>query len=140
MGMKAFLKSAATIRPNQQVAISERFIGEDGAPEKWELRPLTEEEDSKLRASCTEINLESGNRRVKFDKERYVLLLAAAAVVYPDLKDAELQKSYGVIGEDKLLSKMLYTGEFDRLTKITQALNGYDNKAFEAAMEEVKNS
>ena len=47
-----------------------------------------------------------------FDRIAYSRAMTAAAVVEPDLASAELQKSVGVLGEDKTLAKLLYIGEF----------------------------
>ncbi len=62
----------------------------------------------------------------------------AAAVVFPDLKNAELQKTYGVIGEVSLLKKMLYTNEYDRLIDEVQTLSGLEN--FDDLKDEAKNA
>ena len=47
-------------------------------------------------------------------------------VVYPDLTDAELQNSYGVMGDDNLLKKMLKSGEYAALLNKVQEINGFD--------------
>ncbi|MNC83125.1 Phage XkdN-like protein [compost metagenome] len=60
------------------------------------------------------------------------------SVVYPDLKDAELQKSYGVLGADQLLRKMLLPGEYATLLQKVQSINGFDKDVNELA-DEVKN-
>ena len=41
----------------------------------------------------------------------------ANSKLLPNLKDAELQDSYHVRGEEKLIKAMLYKDEFDRLTE-----------------------
>ena len=64
--------------------------------------------------------------------------LVVASVVFPDLKDAELQKSYGVLGADQLLRKMLLPGEYATLLQKVQEVNGFDRDVNELA-EEVKN-
>jgi len=67
-----------------------------------------------------------------------VASLTAAAVVFPDLKNAELQKHYGVMGEAELLQKMLYAGEFAELAQQVQALSGLEEDINDL-IEEVKN-
>ena len=64
--------------------------------------------------------------------------LTASAVVFPDLKNAELQKTYGVLGEAELLKAMLYVGEFAELAQAVQELRGLDIDINEE-IEEVKN-
>ena len=62
----------------------------------------------------------------------------STAVVEPDLKSDELQRAYGVIGESKLLAKMLYVGEYADLMKEVQELSGLD-KDINDDIEEAKN-
>ena len=59
-------------------------------------------------------------------------------MVFPDFTNAELQKAYGVLGEAKLLKKMLYASEYDTLVEAVQNLSGAD-KDFEALKNDVKN-
>ena len=49
-------------------------------------------------------------------EQEYIHELTATAVVFPDLKNAELQKAYGVLGEAELLKTMLYVGEFAEIS------------------------
>ena len=87
---------------------------------KWEIRPIGAEEDEELRRSCTRRVPIPGKKNQytnEFDANGYLAKLAAAAVVFPNLKDAELQDSYHVRGEEKLIKAMLYKDEFDRLTE-----------------------
>ena len=54
------------------------------------------------------------------------------------MKSDELQRAYGVIGESKLLAKMLYVGEYADLMKEVQELSGLD-KDINDDIEEAKN-
>ncbi|MNW69264.1 Phage XkdN-like protein [compost metagenome] len=74
----------------------------------------------------------------EFDSNDYLGKMVGASIVYPNLKDADLQKSYGVRGTDVLLRKMLLPGEFTALLERVQALNGYDQDLNEL-VDEVKN-
>ena len=47
-------------------------------------------------------------------------------MVFPDLKDAALQNSYGVVGAERLLAKLLLAGEYDRLRMAVEEINGGD--------------
>jgi hypothetical protein len=67
-------------------------------------------------------------------------LLVASSVVYPDLKDAELQKSYGVVSDGDLLKKMLIPGEYLTLQQAVNEVNGFDTEKADEAKDEVKNS
>jgi len=124
MDLKAFLMENAAPMQMREAEISGRF-SVDGKPVKFRLRPLSEGENIRLKRSC----------RVKtpdrpdgvLDRDRYLLKLAAAAVVYPDLKDASLQESWGVRGEEELLSKMLSAGEFAVLLGEVKAVCGFES-------------
>ncbi|MCJ0199628.1 phage portal protein, partial [Clostridioides difficile] len=68
----------------------------------------------------------------------YVAELCVASTVFPDLKDAELQNSYGVMGEAQLLKTMLTAGEYVNYTVKVNEVNGFDT-SFEDKVEEAKN-
>ena len=78
------------------------------------------------------------NNTESFDQIGYSHELAAAAVVFPDLNDAELQKAYGVLGATKLLKKMLLIGEFATLAKEVRDLSGLEEDINDD-IEEAKN-
>jgi len=109
---------------NEMVEISKRFLGEDGKPEKWEIRAIMSEENDAL--------MKKNTRRDKktqmdiFDRTGYVNDLVVSAVVFPDLKSAELQNAYGTMGEVSLLKKMLTLGEFTTLSTEVQSISGLD--------------
>ncbi|MBQ3180900.1 MAG: phage portal protein [Firmicutes bacterium] len=99
-GLESFF-AAETARPEVQVVVSERFRGEDGQALAWRLQPVTAEDMQRLWAAG---NADGGSG--------LVLRLLARAVVYPDLQDAALQDSYGVLGAEELLLRMLSPGEY----------------------------
>ncbi|MFV0497492.1 MAG: phage tail assembly chaperone [Candidatus Fimivivens sp.] len=141
MSFKAFLRSAAKMPENVKAVISKRFIDEStGEPIPWELRAITEDEHAAIKDACTSKNLFKGRMSSSFNTTRYNRMLAAASVVYPDLKDAELQKDYGVIGADELLGKMLLPGEMIALQQLVTEINGFDLEKISAEMDTVKNS
>ena len=53
-------------------------------------------------------------------------MLAVQCVKYPDLNNAELQNSYGVMGAVTFLKTMLKPGEYQDLLKKVQEINGFD--------------
>ena len=99
------------------------------------IRPLTQEENEELIKKHTKKD-KKGNE--VFDRIAYSRAMTAAAVVEPDLASAELQKSVGVLGEDKTLAKLLYIGEFALLTQEVQKLSGLDEDINDE-IEEAKN-
>ena len=58
------------------------------------------------------------------DEGRYQEMILAESVVFPDLKDAALQNSYGVIGAERLLARLLLAGEYDCLRREVERING----------------
>lgn len=139
MSLSAFLKQNSVTPENKKVVVSKRFV-EKGKPVEWEIRAVSEDANSKIRNSCTKNTTFKGRPTSDFNRNLYLQKLCAAAVVFPDLKDAELQKSYGVVGEAELLAEMLLPGEFGYLLEIVQEMNGYDADRFEEYKEEAKNS
>lgn len=138
--LSGFLSQNAKKVENVKHVVSKRFI-EDGKPILWEICCITSEEDENLRKSCTKRIPIPGKRNQytqETDYNKYLGKLAAKCTVFPNLNDAELQNSYGVMGDDVLLKKMLNPGEYaDYLNKI-QEINGFE-VTFEESVEEAKN-
>lgn len=131
-----FAKPSETM---EEFVVSERFKDANGKPIPWKLRTLPESENEELRKASTQYVKVKGNQRVSETKpEVYLAKIAVASVVFPDLKNAELQKSYGVIGAEDLLKKMLLAGEYAALIQKVQEINGFD-RDIATTMEEVKN-
>lgn len=130
--LKAFLNPIQA--ENKEVIVSNRFQ-EDGKPVPFVIRPITEEENKHLMKAYTRVD-KKGNE--VFDRTEYVHAMVAKAVVFPDLTNSELQNAYGVLGETKLLQKMLYIGEFGTLSEAVQELSGLD-KDINEEIEEAKN-
>ncbi len=130
--LKAFLNPIQI--ENKEVIVSNRFQ-EDGKPVPFIIRPITQKENEQLIKKYTKRD-KKGNET--FDRTGYIHELTARAVVFPDLKNAELQKAYGVLGEVELLKTMLYAGEFAELGQAVQELSGLDTDINEE-IEEAKN-
>lgn len=99
------------------------------------IRPITQEENEEILRRHKKTD-KKGNET--FDQIGYSHDLAASAVVFPDLENAELQKAYGVLGKAKLLKKMLLIGEFTALGEAVRELSGL-NKDINDDIEEAKN-
>ncbi|WPP40454.1 phage portal protein [Paenibacillus hunanensis] len=119
--------------------VSARFKDADGAPVAWQLRSMTEDENQECRKAATrKVKGKNGMYTPEIEPNEYMAKLMSASVVYPDLKNAELQKSYGVMGAESLLRKMLLPGEFAALGERVQELNGF-NRDMNELVNEVKN-
>lgn len=119
---------------NKEIVVSERFQ-ENGKTVPFVIRPIGQDENEQIIRKHTKKDKKGVEY---FDRVAYNQELVAAAVVEPDLKSDELQKAYGVIGEVKLLTKMLYIGEYAELMQEVQELSGLD-KDINDDIEEAKN-
>ncbi|MDL2217379.1 phage portal protein [Christensenellaceae bacterium OttesenSCG-928-M15] len=138
MNLSAFLRGNALPMEEREVIISKRFVDKDGKPIPWKIRAVTEEENRTIKDACMSRTTGKGGKvNMHFDAMKYNVRLAAASVVYPDLQDAELQKSYGVMGAEKLIGVMLTAGEAGELSTVVQETSGFD---IEEEIEEAKNS
>lgn len=131
--LSAFLIENAEQTPNKEVVISRRFKDTDGNPIKWELKPIPTAKMRKIRKDSMRF---VGNK-LDIDIDVLNMNMAVESVVFPNLKDAELQKNYGVMGEAALLEALLtLPGEYDELVSQVTDLCGYNA---EELVEEAKN-
>lgn len=119
---------------NKEVIVSERFR-ENGKPVPFVIRPVTQEENEEI---LRKYRRKDKKGEETFDQIGYSHELAASAVVFPDLNDAELQKGYGVLGGVKVLKKMLLIGEFSTLAQAVRELSGLEEDINDE-IEEAKN-
>ncbi len=139
--LSAFLNQNAVQEENIKYVASKRFVGDEGKPMTWEICTITSDEDEAIRKTCTK-KVQIPGKRNQFipetDYNQYIGKLAARCTVFPNLNDAELQNSYGAMGADALLKKMLKPGEYaDYITKV-QEVNGFA-VSMEELVEEAKN-
>lgn len=138
--LSIFLKDNVEQVENEKVIVSKRFKDTDGKAVPFEVKAITTAEDDTIRKKCTKRVQVPGKRNQftqEFDSNGYLLELAAACVVYPDLKSKELQDSYGVRGEAAVLGAMLTAGELGILAEKVQEINGFNS--FDELVEEAKN-
>ena len=131
--LSAFLNPVQT--ENKEVIVSDRFR-ENGKTVPFVIRPITQQENENLMKKHRSVDKKSGVEQ--FNRISYNRELTAMAVVEPDLNNAELQKRYGVLGADRVLSAMLYVGEYGTLMEAVQELSGLDQDINED-MDEAKN-
>lgn len=131
--LSAFLHPEKT--GNKEVIVSDRFK-ENGKVVPFVIRPLTQEENAALLKQYRKVDKNSGTEI--FNRIGYNQAMVAAAVVEPDLNSAELQKAWGVLGPERLLTTMLYVGEYSKLMEEVQKLSGLDTDINDE-IEEAKN-
>lgn len=138
--LSAFLAQNAAQDESVMYIASKRFA-QDGKSVEWEIHAITSEEDEQIRKSCTKkvpVTGKKGQYTQELDAEKYLGLLAAKCIVYPNLNATELQDSYKVMGADAVLKKMLKPGEYQELLKKIQEINGF-NTGMDDLVEEAKN-
>lgn len=113
MGQDYFYRENRRDRQEREVLLSER-MAKDGGQMLWRIRPMSQRENEDIWRRCGE------------DEKRYEGAVLAESVVFPDLRDAELQNSYGVVGAERLLGRLLLAGEYDRLRMAVEEINGGD--------------
>ncbi len=128
--LSMFLKKNKKVRSNAFYPASASFVDENGNPVKWEVRPLTTAEDEVIRDECTvdvPIPGKKGQYRAKIDVNAYMAKQMVAAIVFPDLNNAELQDSYGVMTPEDLLKEMIDNpSEYMEFANFIRENSGFD--------------
>lgn len=140
--LSRFLKKNKKTKANLKIAATTSFLDDNGKPLLWEIRPLTTKEDNALRDACTvevPVTGKPGMFRPRFDGNKYLVKMAAACIVSPNLNDKELQDSYGVMGAEQLIVEMIDNpGEFNAFMDKIQEFHGF-KQIFQDKVEEAKN-
>ena len=111
MGQECFYRESRKDRGEGEVLLTER-LAKDGGQKLFRIRPMSQRENEDIWRRCSE------------DEKKYEGAVLAESVVFPDLKDAALQNSYGVVGAERLLAKLLLAGEYERLRMAVEEING----------------
>lgn len=89
--LAVFFKQNKPTRQNVFFPASKDFKDEKGKPINWELRHIPTAVMKQIEADCTTIK---SNGKIDFNAELYSRKMVASAVVYPNLRNAELVDSY----------------------------------------------
>lgn len=89
--LAAFFKQNKPEKKNEFFAASKDFVDAEGKPLMWELRHVPTITMNRIQSDCTIIK---GKGKVEFNTELFNRKKVAAAVVFPDLRSAELVDSY----------------------------------------------
>ena len=106
----------------------------------FEIKALSAEDLTRLRKQATtrQTNRKTKLVEQKFDGDKFTGLVMTESVVAPDLNNAQLQKSWGCIGQpEKLLEKMLLAGEYNALAEEVLDLSGVNDPS--DLIEDAKN-
>jgi len=122
MNLSCFLQQNAIPVSNVNFQASKRFLDDEKNPVMWEIKAINSSADEEIRRSCTK----RGASSAELDYSMYMGKLAARCTIFPNLSDAALQDSYGVLGDDNLLKAMLSPGEYSDYIAKVQRINGFD--------------
>lgn len=139
-GLSAFLAQNAIKVETEEVIVSKRFV-DNGKPVKWLVISITSGDDELLRKQHTKRMPIPGKKNAfqpVTDYDSYLATLAVKCTKFPNLHDVDLQTSYGVMGAEALLKKMLLPGEYSNYLQEIQRVNGFD-LSLEDTVEEAKN-
>lgn len=125
----------------EEAEVVERIVKLGGKEKKMKFKPISATKGDEIRKSCRKVSIHKGQKQISTDQDSYMEKLIIETTVYPDFRNEELQKAWGVIGAENLLkamkSKML-DGEYAELFAIVSEINGYD-KSMDDLVEEAKN-
>lgn len=131
--LKAFLNPVKV--EIEEVEVSKRFIDEKGEIIKFQIKPLTQEENDRIQKKHMKKDKKG---QVSFNQTDYMNDLVAESIVYPELDDAELQQAYGAFTKTEVLKKMLLAGEYMNLMIKVQEISDLMTTEDEL-IEEAKN-
>ena len=120
----------------REVFISKRFLGEDGKPVPFKIRPLPQEETDALTKRSLRQNRVNGQMVEKLDNIVYTRRIVVEATVEPDFSSEALCKAYGTMDPLEVPGKMLLSGEYAKLSKAIMELSGFADDDLE---EQAKN-
>ncbi|MEC0269414.1 phage tail assembly chaperone [Paenibacillus anseongense] len=136
--ISVFFAGNVEVKTQEDFIVSPRFKDKEGKPVPWVIQSITEEENDVIRKSATKVTRVKGQTQSEINQTEYIAKLVVASVAFPNLKAAELQQSYGVLGAEALVKKMLLSGEYAQLIMKVQEINGFDRDMNEL-VEDAKN-
>lgn len=119
----------------------EKEVTIGGKVKKMKFKALSADIGDEIRKKCRKVSFIKGQKLFETDEEKFRANLIIETTTSPDLKNAELQKAWGVIGADQLLAAMkskMRDGEYSEWSNVVTTINGYD-KSFQELVEEAKN-
>ena len=117
----------------KEAIISERFVGEDGKPVPFKIRPLTQEENDALVKRAKRTRTVNGMAQEYIDSSALSRSIVVAATVEPNFADKELCDAYGVLDPAMVPGKMLLSGEYAKLVQEINDLSGFNSPVEEEA-------
>lgn len=139
--MSFFMKGQAKPIEDTEEVVSNRYFDAEGKPIPFVFRPISSERFEDLRKECTRrIPGKKGQPATEeFDSYRFGIKTGIESTVYPNFKNADLLKSFGVADPVEVVPKILETaGELNAWIAVVQRINQFDDD-FEELLEDAKN-
>ncbi len=137
-----FMKANKMVKENEKHIVTESLRDENGKPLEWEFRHISSKENEEIREQCTidvPVTGKPNVYRPRLKSAEYIRKMIAASIEYPDLYDAQLQDSYGVMTPEDLLLEMVDDpGEYNMLAEYVQKFQGFQS-SFQEKVDEAKN-
>ena len=137
-----FMKDNKIAKENTTFPATKSLVDEKGEPLQWVIKPLTTNENEKIRDDCmvdVPVVGKPNMFRPKLNTSKYIAKMLCACIVEPNLYDKDLQDSYGVMTPEELLKEMIDDpGEYQAFVSFIQDFNGF-NTTLEDKVEEAKN-
>lgn len=129
--IKSFLKKNKKKTENIKLKL-------DSFDEEIELRIISGREYDRIQDKCyvNKAGLK-GRQEQKLDMAKFNNLLCSSSVVVPDLQNAELQASYGVVGEQDLYGEMFNFADHLKILNAITNTSGFSD--FNELVDEAKN-
>lgn len=125
----------------EEVEEIEREITMGGKKRKMKFKPIASTLGDEIRKKCRKVTFVKGQKIAETDHDKYLSNLIIETTTYPDLKNADLQGAWGVMGAEELLKAMkskMSDGEYSGWSSVVSEVNGYD-KGMQELIEEAKN-
>ena len=119
----------------------EKVIKIGGKEKTMKFKPISATKGDELRKKCTKTSFYKGQKIQETDEDKFIVNQIIETTTYPDLKNAELQAAWGVMGAEELLEAMktrMRDGEYADWSNAVVEINGYD-KGMQELIEEAKN-
>lgn len=139
--MSFFMKGQAKPIEETEEVVSARFLDEKGKPIPFVFRPISSDRLEELRKECTKRTPAKKGQPAteEMDTQRLILKTGIETTVFPNFKNADLLKSYGVADPVDVVSKVLeIAGELNAWIAVVQRVNQFDDD-FEEMIEDAKN-
>ncbi len=140
-GLRSFLYEENEQYKEIRYPATKKFVDENGKVLEWVLRPLSKDELEDIYEESLKkviVEGEAGYLGHIYDPNTYMSKLTTKSIVFPNLKDLELQESYNVHNEEELLKKLIDSPlEYRKFCEFVEELNE-KTMNFDNDIEEIK--